>query len=57
MSSLYLGVLDPFSSISMAFPDLFNRVSSLAPVIQRQYSLRRFSKNGSSSFFFINVSN
>ena len=40
-SSPYLGVLSPFSSLSMAFPNLFNRVSSfLTSVIQRQYSLR-----------------
>jgi hypothetical protein len=38
---LYPGVLTPFLSISMAFPNLFNRVSSfLASPIQRQYSLR-----------------
>jgi hypothetical protein len=38
---LYPGVLTPFLSISMAFSNLFNRVSSfLASVIQRQYSLR-----------------
>src|ERR1700686_1987171 len=37
----YPGVLTPFLSISMAFSNLFNRVSSfLASVIQRQYSLR-----------------
>jgi len=37
----YQGALTPFLSISMAFPNLFNRVSSfLASVIQRQYSLR-----------------
>jgi hypothetical protein len=37
----YPGVLIPFLSISMAFPNRFNRVSSfLASVIQRQYSLR-----------------
>jgi hypothetical protein len=37
----YPGVLTPFLSISMAFPNLFNRVSSfLASVIQRQYCLR-----------------
>jgi len=35
------GVLTPCLSISMAFSNLFNRVSSfLASVIQRQYSLR-----------------
>jgi hypothetical protein len=35
------GVLTPFFSISMAFSNLFNRVSSfLASAIQRQYSLR-----------------
>jgi hypothetical protein len=37
----YLGVLIPFLSISMAFSNRFNCVSSfLASVIQRQYSLR-----------------
>jgi len=37
----YLGVLTPFLSISMAFSNLFRRVSCfLASVIQRQYSLR-----------------
>jgi hypothetical protein len=37
----YPGVRTPFLSISMALPNLFNRVSSfLASVIQRQYSLR-----------------
>src|SRR6266851_60138 len=41
VSLFYLGVLTPFLSISMAFPNLFNRVSSfLASVIQQQYSLR-----------------
>ena len=35
----YPGVLTPFLSISMAFSNLFSRVSSfLASVIQRQYS-------------------
>jgi hypothetical protein len=38
---LYPGVLTPFLSISIAFSNLFNLVSSfLASVIQRQYSLR-----------------
>jgi hypothetical protein len=37
----YPGVRTPCLSISTAFPNLFNRVSSfLASVIQRQYSLR-----------------
>jgi hypothetical protein len=37
----YPGVLTPCLSISMAFSNLFNRVSCfLASVIQRQYSLR-----------------
>jgi hypothetical protein len=37
----YLGALIPFLSISMAFANRFNRVSSfLASVIQRRYSLR-----------------
>jgi hypothetical protein len=41
VSSFYPGVLIPFLSISMAFPNRFNRVSSfLASAIQRQYSLR-----------------
>src|SRR5271165_4108276 len=41
MRLLYPGVLTPFLSISMALPNLFNRVASfLASVIQRQYSLR-----------------
>ncbi len=41
VSLFYPGVLTPFLSISMAFSNLFSRVSSfLASVIQRQYSLR-----------------
>jgi hypothetical protein len=41
MTLFYPGVLIPFLSISMAFPNRFNRVSSfLVSVIQRQYSLR-----------------
>jgi hypothetical protein len=41
-SDIYPGVLTPFLSISMAFSNLFDRVSCfLGSVIQRQYSLRR----------------
>src|SRR5258708_20997641 len=40
-SNAYPGVLIPFFSISTAFSNRFNRVSSfLASVIQQQYSLR-----------------
>jgi len=41
MTLFYPGVLIPLLSISMAFRNRFNRVSSfLVSVIQRQYSLR-----------------